>query len=285
MGILLGKPIVIYSQSIGPFKPMTMPLARLCLNRADLIIVRERITKSYLKRIGVNRPPIYLTADTAFLLEPAPHEKVRSILLKEGIRKNNDPLVGISTSDVIDRSFEPNNRRLNNKYVVLMAKVINYLIEKLNARVILVPHVFLEDGFDDRFVAKKIRQLVKNKDRTKIIASEYEPEELRGVIGKCDLFIGARMHANISAISMHVPTIAIAWSHKYYGVMKTLGQEKYVCDVKTTTFDELISKINDAWSNREETKKTLMHKVRIQKELALFNGKLVKGLLISLKKV
>lgn len=93
------------------------------------------------------------------------------------------------------------------------------------------------------------------------------------------------MHANISAISMHVPTIAIAWSHKYYGIMRTLGQEKYVCDVRTTTFDELISKINDAWSNREEIKKTLMHKVRIQKELALFNGELVKGLLISLKKV
>ena len=285
MGMLLGKPIVIYSQSIGPFKPMTMALAKLCLNRGDLIIVRESVTKSYLKKIGVNRPPIYLTADTAFLLEPAPHERVRSILSKEGIRKNNEPLVGISTSELIDRSFEPNNPRLNNKYIALMIKAIDYLIEELNARVILVPHVFLEGGYDDRFVAKKIRRLVKNKDKTKLIANEYTPEELRGVIGKCDLFIGARMHANISAISMHVPTIAIAWSHKYYGILRTLGQEKYVCDVKTTTFDELVSKINDAWSNREEIKKTLMHKVRIQKELALFNGELVKGLLISLKKV
>lgn len=166
-----------------------------------------------------------------------------------------------------------------------MVKAIDYLTEKLNARVMLVPHVFLEGGHDDRFVARKIRQLVKNKDRTKLIANEYTPEELRGIIGRCDLFIGARMHANISAISMHVPTIAIAWSHKYYGIFRTLGQEKYVCDVKTTTFDELISKINDAWSNREEIKKTLMRKVRIQEKLALFNGELVKDLLISLKKV
>ncbi|NIN03283.1 MAG: polysaccharide pyruvyl transferase, partial [Hydrotalea flava] len=73
--------------------------------------------------------------------------------------------------------------------------------------------------------------------------------ELKGIIGRCDLFIGARMHSNIASISMHVPTVALAWSHKYHGIMKMVEQEKYVCDIRTTTFNELVSKINDAWSN------------------------------------
>ena len=280
LGIFLGKPIVIYSQSIGPFKVMTMPLAKFCLNRVDLIIVREQITQSYLKTIGVDKPQIYLTAETAFLLKPAPHKMVKKILLKEGISKKKKPLIGISVSKLIDGTFKPTN--LNNKYVTLMAQVVDYLIEKLNARVVFVPHVIKRE-YDDRFVARKVYQKVKNKDRTKMITNEYTPEELKGVIGQCDLFIGARMHANISAISMHVPTIAIAWSHKYYGIMRALGQEKYVCDFKTATFDELVSKINDAWSSRKEIKKTLMRRVKIQKELAVFSGKLVKNLLNSLK--
>lgn len=284
MGILLGKPIVFYSQSIGPFKSLTIALAKLCLNRADLIIVREDVTKKYLETIGVKRPPIHLTADTAFFLETAPPERVGSILLQEGISKDNEPLVGISTSGTIARVCELHSSGHDTKYVTLMAKAIDYSIEKLNAKVILVPHVFLESSYDDRFVAKRILQFVKNKEAARLIANEYTPEELRGVIGKCDLFIGARMHANISAISMHVPTIAIAWSHKYYGIMRTLGQEKYVCDIRTMTFDELASKMDDAWSNREEITKTLINKASLQRELALSCGELVKNLLISVKK-
>ena len=166
-----------------------------------------------------------------------------------------------------------------------MAKVADYLVEKFNAQVVFISHVIIPPKYgyhDDRFVAEKVYLLARNKNRINIIRGDYSPEELKGIIGRCDLFIGARMHSDIASASMHVPTIALAWSHKYYGMMRMLGQEKYVCDIGTTTFDELVSKINDAWSNRDEISKKLAFKTTELEESALYSGRLVKRLIKSI---
>lgn len=285
LGISLRKPLVLYSQSIGPFSTLTLPLAKYCLNRADLIIVREHITNNYLKSIGIHKPQIYVAAETAFLLEPASCERVREILSKEGVSNHNEPLIGISVSQLINRSFEKREFNSNNRYVVLMAQVIDYLTKKFNAQILFIPHVVVpaEWGYDDRFAAEKIYKLVGEKCGVRLIKSEYTPQELKGIIGQCDLFIGARMHSNIAAISMNVPTIAIAWSHKYWGIMRMFELEGYVCNCKTMNFDELTSKINDVWSNREQIKENLKYKVEAAKESALLSGRLIKSLLDSLR--
>lgn len=282
IGIFLKKRIAIYSQSIGPFKTITMPFARLCLNRADLIVVRENVTKNYLKDIGITNPSMYLAAEIAFLLEPAPPNKAQEIILKEGVNTNkkNGLLIGIGTSELIYQAFKSKK----NVYVTLMARVADYLVEKLNAQVVLISHVIIPPkyGFpDDRCVAKEIYQLARNKNRIKLIKDDYSPEELKGIIGKCDLFIGTRMHSNVASTSMHVPTIALAWSHKYYGIMRMLELEKYVCDVETMTFDELVSKINDAWCNRDEIRKNLASKTVELEKSALDSGRLIKRLIES----
>jgi polysaccharide pyruvyl transferase WcaK-like protein len=271
LGLILKKPVVIYSQSIGPFKGLTKPLAKFCLKRVDLITVREEITKNYLKELGIGN--VHLTADCAFLLEPD-RKTVKKIFESERIIKTDNPFVGISASEFMDR--------LNENYVVLMQKIVDYLIEKLNAQVIFVPHVTgIEGYYDDRDVNKKIYALSKNKNKIKLIKGDYTPEQLKGFIGEFDLFIGSRMHANIASTSMYVPTIAIAWSHKYYGIMKMLGQEKYVCDFEKTTFKELCSKINDALDNKEKIRKILRVKVENQKKLALLSAELVKNMWTS----
>jgi colanic acid/amylovoran biosynthesis protein len=280
IGIVLKKKITIFSQSVGPFKKITMPLARLCLNRADLIVVRENVTKNYLKDTGVNNPSTYLAAEIAFLLESAPTKRVQEIFLKENIDTNrkNCPLIGIGASELIYRDFKSKKT----VYVALMAKIADYLVEKLNAQVVFISHVIIPPKYgynDDRFVAKEIYQLARNKNRIGIIKGDYSPQELKAVIGKCDLFIGARMHSNIASISMHVPTIALAWSHKYHGIMKMVEQEKYVCDIRTTTFNELVSKINDAWFNRDEIREKLASKTTELEESALYSARLVKRLI------
>ena len=87
------------------------------------------------------------------------------------------------------------------------------------------------------------------------------------------------MHANIAAVSSYVPTMAMAWSHKYYGIMRALGQEKYICDFRTMNFDELKSKINDLWDNKEKTREELKLKVEDQRKLAWYSGELFGDLL------
>ncbi|MCK4528289.1 polysaccharide pyruvyl transferase family protein [candidate division WOR-3 bacterium] len=272
-GVSLKKPIVIYSQSIGPFKLAMTALARYCLSEASLVIVREEITKKYLEEIGIESP-IYLTADCAFILEPAPFKMINDILLEEGVYPTKKPLIGISANEMLNDK--------ENNYVTLMTQIIDYVIEKLNAHVIFVPHVIgIKEGGkgDDRVMGEKIYKLARSKENVDLIKGDYSPEELKGIIGLCDIFIGGRMHANIAAISSGVPTVATAWSHKYYGIMRTVGQEKYVCNFKTMNFEELKSKVDDLWENKEKIREELKVKVEDQKELAWHSGKLVRDLL------
>jgi diketogulonate reductase-like aldo/keto reductase/polysaccharide pyruvyl transferase WcaK-like protein len=279
--ILLDKPVIICAESIGPFKNRWYKfIARYVLNRAKLITLREERSLKHLQEIGVNKPPIYVTADVAFVLEPPSDQRIKEILTKEGI-KECMPLIGISVSKIISNYGFPelkNRKDKYNEYVKLMSKSIDYLVETLNATIVFVPHVIGPgEGNDDRTVADDIYKLIKNRDKVVSIKEEYTPEELKGIIGQCDLFIGARMHATIASTSMLVPTVAIAYSDKTHGIIgKMLGYETHVLDVKDLSYDMLISKIKDAWESREEIKKDLEMKISKIKEKAMLNGKLIK---------
>lgn len=273
---LLNKPIVIYAQSIGPFKTTyTRYLSKYCLNKVDLLIARDKITVEYLKKIGIKNK-VHFTADSAFLLDATPHEELKHILVKENIDTNERPLIGISTSQHI---YDLTLKDGESPYITLMVGIIDYLVEKLNAQIVLVPHVTNnEKPVDDRFVSSKIREMTENKDKVKVINNEYSPEILKGIISLCDMFVGARMHANIAATSMGVPTLAIAYSHKAYGIMKMLGVEEYVLDFKTMSFDDMKVKIDDLWDNKKEVNRKLESNVEVIKEHALYNAQLVKDL-------
>jgi colanic acid/amylovoran biosynthesis protein len=164
-------------------------------------------------------------------------------------------------------------------------------VDNLNAIVILIPHeIYPKEikeikgkakriGGDDFTATKEVFMKAKNKHRIMRISNEYDAAELKGIISRCDLFIGARMHSVIAAISMGIPAIAIEYSHKAPGIMAIVGLDKYVCDFRTMSFDELTRKINSIWLHREEIKKDLVPRVETLKESVWFIGKIVKGLM------
>ena len=43
-----------------------------------------------------------------------------------------------------------------------------------------------------------------------MIAHEYDQHAIKSIIGRCDFFIGSRMHACIAALSQKIPTAAVA---------------------------------------------------------------------------
>ena len=284
LGILLKKPVILYAETIGPFKRRwNRTLAKFLLNRVKLITLRERISREYLAELGINKTPLCVTADSAFLLEPAPIQRVREILEKEGLKENDVPLVGISVNKIISRYGFHNLSTCDdkyNKYVDLMTRIIDQLTETLNATIVFMPHVIEPWGNDDRTVAEDISKKVMHNQKIVLIKNEYTTEEVKGIIGQCDLFIGARMHATIASTSMGVPTVAIAYSHKTHGIIgEMLGYNEYVLDIKNLDYDALASAISDVWNNRAKIRKELESKMVNIKHRALLNGKLVKELI------
>lgn len=278
--IMLGKPVILYGDSLGYFKNSILnSFARLIFNRTKLILLRERLSKKYLNNNNVTSPRICVTADPAFILIPAPKSRVLEILSAEGLNTIHKPIIGVNPSGLIQKMSKSVNHAGEEKVINAFAKAIDYLVEKNYASILMIPHVYTQN-VDDRNAINEIYAEIKNKSKVGIIKNEYAPDELKGIIGLCDLFIGARMHATIASTSMLIPTIGIAYSHKMHGIIgEMLGQEKYILNINELNNEVLISKANDAWVNREDIKKELAKRIPIAKKKAMLNGKLVKELL------
>lgn len=279
LGIVMGEKMVLCSSSIGPFKTKKGRLfAKFVLNRMELVSVRERLSKRYLEEdVGVKKP-IHLVPDMGLFMQAAPSETINKILIDENVDLSDRPLIGISVNETMMNILKLHKLGSRcNEFSILMAEVADYLIENLNSKVIFIPHCVAPYG-DDRITAENIYKLVKNKDEMRLINTEYSPEEIKALIGRCDLFIGARMHSCIAAASMNVPFISIVYNERRSEVMKMFGFEEYICNVMTITPDEIKTKIDDIWINREGVKEKLKDKMGTLEKLALTNGELIKNL-------
>ncbi len=281
--ILLDKPVVLYGESLGYYSnPIFNFIAKSVLNNTKVITVRESLSKKYLDNQGVKKPKVYLTADSAFNLNPVPINVVLDILSREKIGDIKRPLIGINASGLISKYRKSESKSNENEIITIFAEVIDDISKYLDASVILIPHVY-SIGVSDKNVLNAIYNKIRNKTKIYRIANEYSASELKGIIGLCDLFIGARMHSTIASTSMMVPTIGIAYSHKMYGIIgEMLGQEKYIIGVDELNSDKLFSTIKEAWKSRDEITAELKIKIPFIKEKALLNGKFVKELVDSL---
>lgn len=253
------KPLIVFPSSIGPFRDrLSRFLVRLFFNRAKVIMVREELSKKNLLELGINKEIIYEIPDVAYILPESSDDQIYETLKT----KTDDVLIGINVSQLL--SYESKN------YINLMVKLADYLSEK--ATILLIPHEIIvreklepssySIGGDDVTAIKNVYSKVKNKEKIIPITTINEVDSMKSIIGKCDMFIGGRMHSIVNALSMSVPTVGIAYSQKTPGIMKMVDLGNYTCNFRTMTFEELIHKVNGVFSNRKDIKRSLLHQMK-----------------------
>jgi colanic acid/amylovoran biosynthesis protein len=277
--LFLDKPVILYAETIGPFKHfLNRYLAKYLLNKIKLISVRENISLQYLQQLHI-KTPVILTADSAFLLQPASPSRTELILNIENISKNK-LLIGFSVSKLISNYgfFDLHTKKQKySKYIDIIANSVKYVIKRFDATVVFIPHVIEPWGNDDRKVAADIIQLIGANQNIISIENEYTPEETKSIIGQCNLFIGSRMHATIASTSMLVPTIAIAYGVKTHGIIGSmLGYEKFVLNISDLSYESLISAIDIISENRIQIISELEKKILSVKKSSELNAELVK---------
>lgn len=277
---LLDRPIIFFPQTIGPFNNLTTHIiAKFILNKTTLIMVRENCSLEYLINMGIEKQKILLIPDTALILEPIDPESTEKILSEEQFDFCTNQMIGISLRDLFNENCV--TLPVFENYFSIMCETIDYLVDEYKVDVLFIPHSGISD---EKYTTKKVTldiiNKIKHKDKVHSIdGREYAVEELKGMIGKCELFIGAYMHANVSSLSMCVPTIGLSYSHKFKGIFEMMGQEKYVCDLNNLTFEILISTIENAWVNRDKIRNELMMKMDTVKREVMFSGELVENVI------
>lgn len=275
---MTGKSVMVCSATIGPYKSRFLTrLASYVLNKVDMITLREEYSQNYLQVLGINKPRVYLSADLAFLLEPANSERISTILESSNLTPDDKPLVGIAPTAMMYPSLK------QPQYIQLMAELTDFLIGDLNATVVYITHTY-----QDKPITENIYQRINNKHKVRVIA-DFSDTELKGIISMCDIFIASRFHALVASTSLTIPSIGIvAYSRgKFHGIIgKMMGQESYLLDVDDAFeygifLAELKSKTKDLWMNRNFIIENLKERAIIAKEQAVLNGRLIKELLDS----
>jgi polysaccharide pyruvyl transferase WcaK-like protein len=287
IGIFLRKRVIVCAQSIGPLKTrLTQLIGHFTLNKVNLITVREKITETYLQSLRVTKPPLYLTADLAFILDPAP-VSLEPIDKKKLVGR---PLIGVSISQVIHSWAFPylrNETLQYDAYIESMQKIIDYTMEKYDADVVFILHTSGEKArHDDGIAAQKVLSKIKYKDRVKIVSNGCKPSEVKRAISGCDLFIASKMHTAVAATTMNVPTVPIAYNFKVYGIIgDMLKQGNLIVDIRTTKVEDfikqMISNIDYAWENRQIIREVLKEQTQKARESALYNFELIRGFVES----
>lgn len=289
--IIFHRPIATTPSSAGPFKTkFNRWLARYVLKRVDLFALREEANIVYCGNLGLEPARVRFVSDPGFLLAPVSPERTTEIMMNEGVKRTlGHPLVGLSPNWFEMERFAFGSlvdvpvRR--DQYIRLMAEVIDEAVERLGAEVCIIPHVL--GGLlsisqnNDRDVGSRILHFVRNSDKVTLLRGDYMPDELKGVIGACDLFIGGRMHATIASTSLAVPTITVSYGEKYYRIIgDTMGQAEYIVDITNPDYDALLNemkmKIDSLWKNRDTVRAILRERASRTWEIAMSYGSLVR---------
>jgi colanic acid/amylovoran biosynthesis protein len=188
------------------------------LKKYSLIIARESITHQAFIDNGLTNS--LLLPDPAFTLDTKLSELPNGFALDNTVGINVSPLIMKSetTEGIVLKSY---------------TKLIQHIIDTTDSQVALVPHV-LWDHDNDMVPLRKLYELFKHTGRVILIGDTLNCMELKGIISRCRLFIGARTHATIAAYSTGVPTLVIGYSVKARGIAKDIfgSEDKYILPVQ-----------------------------------------------------
>lgn len=214
------------------------------LHRYDLITVRETLTKENLEKNGV-MDNVKLIPDSAFNLKT---EKI------EFHQIEGKEVIGINISPMILEYEEKENITYKNYF-----NLVKYILEETNYSVALITHVTNNTGGDYTVNEKLYNDFSQYKDRI-ILVPEMKVENIKYIISKCKVFIGARTHATIAAYSNCVPTLVVGYSVKARGIAKDLfgTYDNYVIPVQSLREEnDLVSAFKWIEERKENIKKEL----------------------------
>ena len=214
--LLMGRPVVLLGHTIGPFAPADEKYFFNALGNVVLCTCRESRSFDYMRSSSAI-PRIRQTSDLAFGLQPAGEARVREILeVEHRFPIDDGPMVGFAVSAGLLSYRRDVNR---GDYFGALLEFLN-LKNRQGYRFVLIPHVQEKYDYNNDLTAcLEVLRNAETPSANVALSTPLTASEFKGVIGKCVGLVGARTHATIASMSQAIPTVAIAYSRKAWGIM------------------------------------------------------------------
>ncbi len=238
LALLAGRPLVLWSQTIGPFNFRhvgSKELVQTILRQAAEIWVRDEGAVADMRSIGIVRD-VAKTYDSVFGLNDALSDFVPPC--------RREPVAGIA---VYTKPHCPNDH-----YVHTLARLVDFLLqEKLTIR--FFPMEVKGSGGDDRPLIRQILGQVKHPEGCQIADRDLHPLEHLLEVSKCRLFIGHKTHSVVFALTTGTPLVALAYHRKTLDFMDQFELRRFAIPDVELSEDGLRQNTRELLSELDQT--------------------------------
>ncbi len=264
---LFGQKTMLYANGVKLLhKKFNILVTKAVLNKIDLITLRENQSLIQLKKLGITKPKITITADPAVTTYPCSDTRAKEILKKEGVSFSK-PLIGICV-----REWKGYEKKCSHE----IASFADTLYEKYGFITVFIP--MQQKYIDDSIISLQISQLMKSP--TYILSEYYSAEEIMGVIKQLDILLGMRLHSLIFATCCEVPSIAIEYEPKVRGFMDYIHLSNLIAgNVKEVTATDMLNTYEYIASHKNNIIKQLGEQTEIMRIKAIENASLAISLM------
>lgn len=228
------KKVMILGQGIGPLKRwISRRTVSDVLNHVDCITIRDKQSAELLDIIGVKKPEITVTADPTLLLKPCSEKEADSLLTEAGLAPD---------TDIIAVSLRGWNMAPGLEEEMISA--LESLSLKISARMLFIN--MHTPG--DNHVSERARENIWS---AAVQPKIWSAPQIVGVLGRCRMVIGMRLHSLILATAAGTPSIGISYDPKVEQFCLSAGQG--FISIDNMNAGHLLEIVTKAWERREES--------------------------------
>lgn len=275
--MILGVPVIKFSQAMGSFKSLTNRIAGKCfLGRCRQIFTRGEKTHSYLQELFEDSTIFQRANDVALLFTPEFCISQEVVGIEEKLSKlnslhdNGKLIVGICPSVVVSIRAE----KAGWDYQARMQELVSEMVGR-GYVVALYPNATRGEDMDkthnnDLPLLDGILQGLSPATLENVISfsGSLNVGQIYSIIQSCDVHAVSRFHAMIASLSLAIPVMVIGWSHKYLEVMEQFGQEDMVLDYKKGSIEPIIHCIERLISERSDRAKKIAETLPANQQLS-----------------
>lgn len=277
ISLLLEKPLVLFTQSLGPFSIYKNRRAlKNIFEQSLLILLRDQKSENNILELDTQNANTYVSADAAFALADA------SVIKAAQNTKDlsSSAKVAISVRDWKHfKTIDPVLGR--QKYLEAVGNMTRHLVEKYGAEITYISTCqgIPEYWTDDSKVALEIIEKLPADivDSVTLNQNFHSPNELAKVLQSFDVVVSTRLHMAILALGAGTPVMPIAYEFKTQELFKRLGQKAHwVLDIEDINSESLIGSIDSFLASIADIRKTVFTAVQKEQNRALDSGQLVR---------
>jgi colanic acid/amylovoran biosynthesis protein len=266
----LGRPTVIYAQSVGPFTGrLADAVARRALRGVSLATARERRSHAWLAGALPDPHRLHLTADEAFALRPEPDPEP-----PEGAEQ---PELGMT---VVAWRYpgHPDPAAAARAYEDALVEMARWYVDERGGRVSLVRWLTGGHREDDRELIDRLVERIDRPGRAGAIGP-FSPRQASGRLGRMEMMVSTRLHSAIFAMVAGTPAVAIEYLPKTGEIMGMAAGEGWSIPIEAVDGGRLLAKARELQSRLPEVRETVAANVPELRTRATANARLVGELL------